>query len=169
MLRQIIKYGEGILHTPALEVDKITSDIRVLIEDMIETMYAAQGIGLAAPQIGISLRIIVVDISFGQNSNDLVAMLNPEIIEHEGIQNEEEGCLSVPGFEVTVPRPKRVVIRGLSTQGKTKEFEGTDLLARAFQHELDHLEGALYLDRLRGIKRELILKKINKQRRAGTW
>jgi len=169
MLRQIVKYGDETLHTPALAIDKITSDIRVLIEDMTETMYAAQGIGLAAPQIGISLRIIVIDTSLGENTNDLIAMINPKIIECTGIQKEEEGCLSLPGFEVVVPRPRRIVIRGLSQQGKTETFEGTDLLARAFQHELDHLEGSLYLDRLRGVKRELILRKINKKRRTGTW
>ena len=169
MLRQIVKYGDETLHTPALEVDKITSDIRVLIEDMTETMYAAQGIGLAAPQIGISLRIIVIDTSLGKNANDLISMINPKIIEYAGIQKEEEGCLSLPGFEVIIPRPRRIVIQGLNQQGKTETFEGTNLLARAFQHELDHLEGSLYLDRLRGIKRELILKKINKKLRGGTW
>ena len=169
MIRPILRYSEGVLHRRADAVGDITTEIDRLIEDMIETMYAAPGVGLAAPQIGVPLRIFVADLSAGRNLNDLIVMINPELVERDGVQQEEEGCLSVPGFNATVPRPARAVVRGLGREGVGHEFEGSDLLARVFQHELDHLDGTLFLDRLRGIKREMIIRKINKLKRTGKW
>jgi peptide deformylase len=136
---------------------------------MVETMYAAPGVGLAATQIGVPLRIFVIDLSVGRASGELVVMVNPEFVEREGTQLEEEGCLSVPGFNATVLRPARVVCRGLDREGRDRSVEGKGLLARAFQHEMDHLDGTLFVDRLRGIKRDLIVRKIQKMKRAGKW
>ena len=169
MIRPILKYGDSILHGKARAVDLVTSDIDRLIDDMIETMYAAPGVGLAATQIGVPLRIFVVDISVGRDPEGLITMINPEFVERDGVQLEEEGCLSVPGFNATVMRPMRAVIKGLDRHGEPLQREGTGLLARAFQHEMDHLDGALFVDRLRGIKRELIVRKIHKLTRAGKW
>ena len=169
MIRPILRYSEGVLHRHAEAVGDITTEVDKLIEDMIETMYAAPGVGLAAPQIGVALRIFVADPSAGRNLNDLIVMINPEVVEREGVQQEEEGCLSVPGFNATLARPARAVVRGLSRDGGSHEFEGSGLLARVFQHELDHLDGTLFLDRLRGIKREMIIRKINKLKRTGKW
>ncbi len=143
--------------------------IQKLIDDMIETMYAAPGIGLAAPQVGQSLQIFVLDLSLGKDPTGLVVMVNPEFVERDGMQLEEEGCLSVPGFNATVARPQRATVRGLNRSGKEQTIEGTGLLARAFQHEMDHLDGMLFMDRLRGIKRDLIVRKIKKLARAGKW
>jgi len=169
MIRPIIRYGEQVLHGRAAIVDAITPEIGQLVDDMIETMYAAPGIGLAAPQVGVALRLFVVDVSVGRDPNELIVMLNPEFVERDGMQIEEEGCLSVPGFNATVVRPSRVVIRGLDRAGELQQREGTGLLARAFQHEMDHLDGTLFVDRLRGIKRDLIVRKIKKMTRAGKW
>lgn len=169
MIRPILKFGEAPLHDRAIEVGELTSDIQKLIDDMIETMYAAPGIGLAAPQVGVSRRIFVIDLSVGHKPGDLMVFVNPEFVELEGMQLEEEGCLSVPGFNATVARPMRAVVRGLDRDGVVRTVEGTDLLARAFQHEMDHLDGKLFLDRVRGIKRDLIVKKIRKLTRAGKW
>ena len=169
MLRPILKYGDQVLHAPATPVDALTPEIDRLIEDMIETMYAAPGVGLAAPQIGVPLRIFVVDISVGREASSLLVVVNPQIVEREGMQLEEEGCLSVPGFNATVVRPSRVVIKGLDRTGTEQQHEGSGLLARAFQHEMDHLDGMLFVDRLRGIKRDLIVRKIRKLTRAGRW
>jgi peptide deformylase len=169
MIRPIVRYGDPVLHQRAAEVDAITPEIETLIDDMIQTMYAAPGIGLAAPQVGVGLRVFVADTSSGRDPNDLVVMVNPEIVEREGVQTEEEGCLSVPGFEATVPRPERAVVRGLDRSGQPHEVEGVGLKARAFQHEMDHLDGTLFLDRLRGLKREIIARKIKKLRKAGQW
>ena len=169
MIRPILKFGEAPLQARAADVGQLTSDIQTLIDDMIETMYAAPGIGLAAPQIGVSLRIFVVDLSLGRKPEDLMVFVNPEFIELEGMQLEEEGCLSVPGFNATVARPMRAVLRGLDRRGTVRTVEGKELLARAFQHEMDHLDGKLFLDRVRGIKRDMIVKKIRKMARAGKW
>ena len=169
MIRPITRHGGSILRQRACPVQKLTADIQRLIDDMIETMYAAPGIGLAAPQVGVGLRVFVMDVSSGRSSGDLHVMINPEMVIHEGVQSFEEGCLSVPNFQATVPRPKRAVVRGLSREGKSYEIEGTGLSARALQHELDHLDGSLFLDRLQGIKKELILRRINKLKRTGQW
>jgi peptide deformylase len=169
VIRPILKFGEAPLHEPAAEVGELTGVIQKLIDDMIETMYAAPGIGLAAPQIGVGLRIFVIDLSLGHNADDLMVFINPSFVEREGMQLEEEGCLSVPGFNTTVARPLRAVIKGRDRTGQERAVQAQDLLARAFQHEMDHLDGMLFLDRVRGIKRDLIIKKIRKLTRAGKW
>ena len=169
MIRPILKYGDSVLHEKALVVDAITPDIDRLVDDMIETMYAAPGVGLAAPQVGVPLRIFVVDVSVGRDPAGLLVMINPEFVERDGVQLEEEGCLSVPGFNATVMRPMRVVVKGLDRNGQEHQHEGNGLLARAFQHEMDHLDGALFVDRLRGIKRDMIVRRIHKLTRAGKW
>jgi peptide deformylase len=169
MIRPILKYGDQILHDPARPVEAVTSEIERLIDDMIETMYAAPGIGLAAPQVGVPLRVFVVDLSLGRVPAELIVMVNPEFVEREGMQLEEEGCLSLPGFNATVVRPTRVVVKGWDRSGAEHRREGHGLLARAFQHEMDHLDGTLFVDRLRGIKRDLIVRKIRKLSRAGQW
>ena len=169
MIRPILKYGDSLLHEKARVVEAITPDIDRLVDDMIETMYAAPGVGLAAPQVGVPLRIFVVDVSVGRDPAGLIVMINPEFVDRDGVQLEEEGCLSVPGFNATVMRPMRVVVKGLDRHGQEYQHDGQGLLARAFQHEMDHLDGALFVDRLRGIKRDLIVKRIRKLSRAGKW
>ncbi|MEY4635351.1 MAG: Peptide deformylase 1 [Acidobacteriota bacterium] len=169
MLRPILRLGDSILTEPAKPVEALTPEIDTLVNDMIETMYAAPGIGLAAPQVGVSLRVFVVDLSVGRDPAALRVMINPEFVEREGMQLEEEGCLSIPGFTATVARPKRVVVKGLDREGTEYRIEGTGLLARALQHEMDHLQSCLFVDRLRGISRDLILRKIKKLSKAGKW
>jgi peptide deformylase len=169
MIRPILKYGAGGLHEPARNVESLTPAIVSLVGDMAETMYAAPGIGLAAPQIGVPLRIFVVDLSVGRDPAGLITMINPVFIAREGMQLEDEGCLSIPGFTATVPRPQRAIVQGLDRDGRERQVEGTGLLARAFQHEMDHLDGKLFVDRLRGIKRDMIVRKIRKLTRHGKW
>jgi len=169
MLRPILKYGDRVLHEPARTVEAMTPEIDRLVGDMIETMYAAPGVGLAAPQVGLPLRIFVVDISIGNDPLALKVFINPEFVERDGVQLEEEGCLSVPGFNATVVRPSRAVLKGLDRAGNPQQHNATGLLARAFQHEMDHLDGTLFVDRLRGIKRDLIVRRIKKLTRAGKW
>jgi peptide deformylase len=169
MIRPILKYGDESLHQPARPVQAITGEITQLIDDLIETMYAAPGVGLAATQVGVPLRVFVVDISIGRDPNGLIVMVNPEFVERDGMQLEEEGCLSVPGFNATVVRPQRVVVKGMDRNGAEQVREGSGLLARAFQHEIDHLDGTLFVDRLRGIKRDMIVRKIRKLARSGKW
>src|SRR2546425_5265119 len=153
MIREILHYGAYFLHRPAEPFAEITADIHQLVDDLIQTMYAAPGIGLAAPQVGVALRVFVVDLSVGRNPAELMTFINPEFVERDGMQLEEEGCLSVPGFNATVARPARAVVKGLDREGKEQTGEGTGLLARAFQHEMDHLEGTVFVDRLRGIQK----------------
>ena len=169
MLRPILRLGDSILSGTARPVDAITPEIEQLIDDMIETMYAAPGIGLAAPQVGVPVRIFVLDLSVGRDPAALHVMINPEFVERDGMQLEEEGCLSVPGFTATVARPKHVVVEGLNRHGERYRLEGTGLMARALQHEIDHLHACLFVDRLRGISRDLILRKIKKLSKAGKW
>ena len=169
MIRPILRYGESVLHTPAEPVGDITPEIQQLVDDMIQTMYAAPGIGLAATQIGVGLRIFVCDISAGRNPSDLLTFINPEFVERDGMQLEEEGCLSIPGFNATVARPSRAVVKGLNRDGEEQTVDGTGLLARCFQHEMDHLDGTLFVDRLRGLQKDLILRKVRKLSRAGKW
>ena len=169
MLRPIVRYGEQVLHQPAALVGEITAEIHTLLDDMIETMYAAPGIGLAAPQVGVPLRIFVIDLSVGRDPGAVITMINPVFVERDGMQLEEEGCLSVPGFNATVARPQRATVRGLTRAGEDHTVEGVGLLARAFQHEMDHLDGTLFVDRLRGIKRDVIVRKIRKLARSGEW
>ena len=169
MLRPIVKYGDHILNDKAAAVEEITADVDRVIDEMVKAMHAAPGIGLAAPQIGVPLRICIVDLSVGRRAEDLRVMINPEFVEREGTQLEEEGCLSLPGFTATVLRPKRAAIRALDRQGREHVIEGKELLARALQHEVDHLDGTLFVDRLRGIKRRHIVRQIQKLKRAGRW
>ena len=169
MIRPILRYGDRSLHQQAADVLTFDADLERLVDDMIETMYAAPGVGLAATQLGLPLRVFVVDISVGRKPADLIVMVNPQFVERDGMQLEEEGCLSVPGFNATVVRPSRAVVRALDRDGTERTVEGRDLLARAFQHEMDHLDGTVFVDRLRGIKKDLIVRKINKLKRAGRW
>lgn len=169
MIRPILKYGDDVLHQPAKTVDAITPEVDRIVADMIDTMYAAPGIGLAATQVGIPLRICVIDLSVGRDPKGLTVFINPEFVELDGMQLEEEGCLSVPGFNATVVRPSRVIVKALDRSGTPFEAEGKELMARALQHEIDHLDGRLFVDRLRGIKRDLIVRKIRKLTRAGKW
>ena len=169
MIRPILRYGETALHQAAGRVDGITAEVRQLIDDMIQTMYAAPGIGLAAPQVGVPLRIFVADVSVGRNPDDLITFVNPEVVDVEGSQREEEGCLSVPGFNATVVRPSRAVLRGLGRNGQEQTIEATGLLARCFQHEMDHLDGMVFVDRLRGLQKDFIVRKIRKLSKSGKW
>lgn len=169
MIRPILRYGERPLHQPAATVSAFDDELQRLIDDMIQTMYAAPGVGLAATQIGVPLRLFVVDVSAGRNSKDLIVMANAEFVERDGMQLEEEGCLSVPGFNATVIRPARAVVRGRDRSGNEQTVEGVGLLARAFQHEMDHLDGMVFVDRLRGIKKDLIVRRIQRLKRTGKW
>jgi peptide deformylase len=169
VIREIVKYGHPVLHAPAQPVAQIDDTVRQLVDDMVETMYAAPGIGLAATQIGVPARVLVIDISVGRQPGSLIQLINPTFVERDGILYEEEGCLSVPGYTARVDRHARVVVEGTARDGTTVRHEATGLLARAFQHEMDHLDGRLYVDHLRGIKRQLILRGISKQQRQGKW
>jgi peptide deformylase len=169
MIRPILRFGDQPLHQPAADVTTFGDTLQRLVDDMIETMYAAPGIGLAAPQVGIAQRVFVADVSGGRDRKGLIVMINPAFVEREGMQLEEEGCLSIPGFNATVLRPARGVLRGLDRNGDEQSVEATGLLARAFQHEMDHLDGLVFVDRLRGIKRDLIVRRIHKLKRAGKW
>lgn len=169
MIRPIVKYGEHVLHLAAEPITTVTGEIGDLVRDMVETMYAAPGVGLAAPQVGVPARVFIVDVSAGRSKDGLMTFINPEFVEREGLQLEEEGCLSVPGFAATVGRPARAVVKGLDLDGRERIVEGRGLLARAFQHEMDHLEGRVFVDRLHGIQRDLIVRRIRKLSRSGKW
>jgi peptide deformylase len=169
MVRAIVRLGAPVLREPAREIDAITPEIDALVDDMIAAMYAERGIGLAAPQIGVSLRAFVVDLSQGRDASALMVCINPAWVARDGMQLEEEGCLSVPGFTATVARPAHVILTALDRHGESRTIEGTGLLARALQHEMDHLDGRLFVDRLRGISRAMILRKVRKLEREGRW
>jgi peptide deformylase len=169
MIRPILRYGAQLLHQPAADVERFDLEFQRLIDDMIETMYAAPGIGLAATQVGIPQRVFVVDVSAGRDPDALKVMVNPVFVDRDGMQLEDEGCLSIPGFTATVVRPARTVLRGFDRNGQEQVVEGKSLLARAFQHEMDHLDGVVFVDRLRGIKRDLIVRRIQKLKRSGRW
>jgi peptide deformylase len=169
MIRPILRYGEKALHERAVPVTAFDDALHRLVDDMIDTMYAAPGIGLAATQLGVPQRVFVVDLSVGKNTGELIVMVNPEFIERDGTQLEEEGCLSAPGFNATVVRPQRAVLKGFTRDGAEQTIEAKDLLARAFQHEMDHLDGTVFIDRLRGIKRDMIVRKIQKLKKTGKW
>jgi len=169
MIRPIVRYGADVLHQPAAPVEAVTSEIQALIDDMIQTMYTAPGVGLAAPQVRVGVRIFVCDISVGRSAGELLAFINPSFVERDGMQLEEEGCLSAPGFNATVARPSRAVLKGLDRNGEEQTVEATGLLARCFQHEMDHLDGMIFIDRLRGLQKDLIVRKIKKLARAGKW
>ena len=170
MIYPIVKYGNPVLETPAETVTEFgTPELDKLIEDMFESMYAAHGLGLAAPQIGISKRISVIDKSSGESPSDKIVLINPEIVRVDGKQTSEEGCLSVPGFREQVSRPKRVTIRAQNAKGEWFEMTGEELLARAFLHETDHLNGRLYITHVSMLKRDLIRRRVRKLQKAGEW
>ncbi|MBI3591973.1 MAG: peptide deformylase [Nitrospirae bacterium] len=159
---EIKKYPDDVLKKKALPVEKFDSDLQRLIDDMIETMYAAPGVGLAAPQVGVSKRLLVIDISTKDESRPLIVLVNPEVVEADGFVDSEEGCLSVPEYTAVIKRAEKVIVKGLDREGKPMEIEGTGLLARALQHEIDHLDGVLFVDRLSTIKREFFKKRYRK-------
>ncbi len=162
----IRKYPDPILKKKALPVEEIDGELQVLIDDMIETMHSAPGIGLAAPQVGVSKRVIVVDVSSREESQPLLVLINPEIVRAEGKVASEEGCLSVPGYVSTIERAERVVVKGLDREGRPLEIEASGLLSRALQHEIDHLEGVLFVDRMSPIKREFFRKRYLRRQKA---
>ena len=168
-VRPIVKYGHPALHKPSDPVKEIDGTIHKLLDDMVETMYAAPGIGLAAPQIAVPLRVIIVDLSVGEEPGQLIKLINPEFVLREGEQRHDEGCLSVPGFGGSPVRPARVVVKGLDPDGKERTYEGTELLARAFCHEIDHIDGLLFVDRLTPLKRDLMKRKLRKKARTDDW
>jgi len=169
MIHPIVKYGDPVLETQTKPVEKFDEELQKLTEDMFESMYAAQGVGLAAPQIGIGLRVAVIDVSNGKNPEARIVCANPEITHAEGEQREEEGCLSLPGFRGHVARPQFVTIRAQDVTGKEFEMRGEGLLARAFCHEIDHLHGTLFITHLGLLKRDMIKRKIRKLRKDGKW
>jgi peptide deformylase len=169
MIYPIVKFGNPVLEKPAEKVTVFDDDLRKLLDDMFESMYAAHGVGLAAPQIGISRRIAVVDVTFKEDIKAKLVLINPEIIHTEGKHTQNEGCLSLPDFRENVTRPNKVTIRAQDAHGKVFERTGEELLARAFLHETDHLNGKLYISHISALKRDLIKRKIKKLVKAGEW
>jgi peptide deformylase len=165
----IVVYGDPVLETAAETVTTFDNALRTLLEDMFESMYAAHGVGLAAPQIGIDQRIAVVDVTFKEDPKSRIVLVNPEIIKTEGKQSGNEGCLSLPDFRENVTRANKVTVRAQDGHGKTFEMEGEGLLARAFLHETDHLNGRLFISHVSTLKRDLIKRKIKKLMKAGEW
>ena len=165
----IRKYGDDVLRLPAQPVGEIDAALQKLIDDMIDTMYAAPGVGLAANQVGVARRLMVIDLSVGKRPGECHVFINPEIVDSEGEITEEEGCLSIPDFVEVVTRPERVKLRYLDRNGEEREMWGEGLMARAMCHEIDHLNGTLFVDHLRGLKKDRILKKISKLSKAGMW
>jgi peptide deformylase len=168
-IHQVVKWPEPVLLQRGDDVTAFDAELATLVDEMFESMYAAQGIGLAAPQISISRRIAVVDLSFNKNPEEKIALINPQVVEVDGRQVEEEGCLSLPEIREKVPRAARVKVRAQNVRGEWFEVEGDELLARALLHEIDHLDGVLFIDRLSRLKRELVLRKIRKMQRNGEW
>ena len=169
MIHAIVKYGNPVLEKPAEPVTEFGNELKKLVEDMFESMYEAKGVGLAAPQIGISKRLAVIDVSFKEDPEAKLVLANPEIIHKEGKQTGSEGCLSIPDFREPVTRASKVTVRAQDADGNWYEKTGEELLARAFLHETDHLNGRLYLSHLSGLKRDLIKRKIRKLMKAGEW
>ena len=169
MVYPITLYGDPVLETPAATVTEFNEDLKKLVEDMFESMYAAHGVGLAAPQIGIGKRITVIDVTFKEDPNAKLVLVNPEIIHTEGRQRGTEGCLSLPEFREDVTRPNKVTVRAQDVEGKWFEHTGEELLARALMHETEHLQGRLYISHISGLKRDLMKRKIKKLMRAGEW
>ena len=169
MIYPIVKFGNPVLEKSSEKVTVFDEELKTLIDDMFESMYAARGVGLAAPQIGIPRRIAVVDVTFKEDTDAKIVLINPEIIHKEGRHAQSEGCLSIPDFRENVSRAKMVTIRAQDVNGTFFEHTGEDLLARAFQHETDHLNGKLYISHISAIKRDLIKRKIKKLGKAGEW
>jgi peptide deformylase len=169
MIYPIVKYGDPVLEKPAAPVTDFDDKLKQLVEDMFESMYEAQGVGLAAPQIGISLHLSVIDTSFKEDPEARLVLANPQIICTEGKQTGSEGCLSLPEFRENLARAKKVTIRAQDVNGNWYEKTGEDLLARAFQHEIDHLNGKLYIHHLSSLKRDIMKRKIKRLVRQGEW
>ena len=169
MILKVVKYPEPVLSQPGEPVTEFDTELKKLVDDMFETMYASQGIGLAAPQVAVSKRVTVIDLSQGKDPEQKIVLVNPEIIFREGKQYEEEGCLSFPEIREKVQRAAKVKIRAQDLKGKWFEMDGEELLSRAFQHEIDHLDGMLFIFRMSSLKRDLVLRKIRKMQREGTW
>ncbi|HEU0004783.1 MAG TPA: peptide deformylase [Terriglobia bacterium] len=169
MILPIIKYGDPLLQKVCEPVTVFDQALEALAKNLAETMYAAPGVGLAASQVGVLKRLIVVDVTAGEKQGQLITLVNPEIINKEGEQYEEEGCLSIPNFTGKVRRPYRVIVSGKDLQGREKILEGEGLLSRVLSHEVDHLNGVLFIDHLGAIKRDIIKRKIRKKVRAGEW
>lgn len=169
MILKIVKYPEPVLQQPGEPVTEFNGELHKFVNDMFETMYASQGIGLAAQQVGVAKRVTVIDLSQGKDPAQKLVLINPEVIEREGRQYEEEGCLSFPEIREKVVRAAKVRIRAQDEKGKWFEMDGEELLARAFQHEIDHLDGMLFIFRMSALKRDLNLRKIRKMQREGTW
>jgi peptide deformylase len=169
MIYPIVKFGNSVLERKSETVTVFDEELKKLLEDMFESMYAARGVGLAAPQIGISRRIAVIDVSFKEDPKAKLVLINPEIIHTEGRVRQSEGCLSIPDFRENVTRPRMVTVRAQDENGKSFELTGEDLLARALQHETDHLNGKLYISHISALKRDLIKRKIRKLAKAGEW
>jgi len=170
MTYPIVLYGEPVLEKKAELIQEFdTPGLQQLVDDMFESCYAAKGVGLAAPQIGIPKRIAVIDLSVAEDPQQKIVLINPEIIHRAGTQAGEEGCLSLPGFREQVRRPKKVTVRAQNVKGETFEMDGEDLLARAFNHEIDHLNGRLYISHVSALKRDLIRRKVRKLAKAGEW
>jgi peptide deformylase len=169
MIYPIVKFGNPVLERPAEAVTIFDSALKKLVADMFESMYAAHGVGLAAPQIGISKRLAVIDVTFKEDPDAKLVLANPEIIHTEGKQTQNEGCLSIPDFREPVARAKKVTVRAQDVNGKWFEQTGEELLARAFLHETDHLNGKLYITHISALKRDLMKRKIRKLVKAGEW
>jgi peptide deformylase len=169
MIYPIVKFGDPVLETKAAPVTAFDADLRKLLDDMFESMYAAHGVGLAAPQIGVSRRIAVIDVTFKEDPKQKLVLINPEIIHSEGRISQNEGCLSIPEFRENVTRPKKVTVRAQNAKGEFFEHTGEELLARAFCHETDHLNGKLYMSHISALKRDLMKRKIRKLVKAGEW
>ena len=169
MIYPIVKFGNPVLEKPAEKVTVFDDELKVLLDDMFESMYAAHGVGLAAPQIGISRRIAVIAVTFKEDPKATLVLINPAIIHTEGKHTQSEGCLSIPDFRENVTRPNKVTVRAQDANGKVYEITGEELLARAFLHETDHLNGKLYISHLSALKRDLIKRKIRKLAKAGEW
>lgn len=165
----ILKYGDEILHRKSEPINNINDAIIELAQKMVQTMHSAPGIGLAAPQVGVSKRLITIDLSVGKDPSKLIILINPEILEEEGEEILEEGCLSLPGISENVPRPSKILVRGIDLKEKERTIEASGILARAFCHEVDHLNGKFFIDRLSYLKRSLIKRKILKQIKEGKW
>jgi peptide deformylase len=169
MIYPIVKYGDPVLERPTEPVTVFDEELRKLAADMFESMYAAHGIGLAAPQIGLGKRIAVIDVTFKEDPNARLVLVNPQIVRTEGRQTHSEGCLSIPEFRENVTRPARVTVRAQDLEGKWFEKTGEDVLARAFLHETEHLDGRLYISHISRLKRDLMKRKIRKLMKAGEW
>jgi len=169
MIYPIVKFGNPVLEKLAEPVTVFDDELKRLVEDMFESMYAAHGVGLAAPQIGISKRLAVIDVTFKEDPNAKLVLVNPEILSTEGRHRQSEGCLSIPEFREEVTRAKRVTVRAQDADGKWYEKTGEDLLARAFLHETDHLNGKLYISHISALKRDLMRRKIRRLAKAGKW